>query len=103
MATPQNRTVQKSAILLNNRQVQVRECLDYLIKNWASLTESLRDSTILILAGRHGMEDGIIGPSDDSLIPQHEKLVRFKKNPLISITFFTLIVFLKDNSGQEQI
>ena len=79
MATPQNRTVQKSAILLSNRQVQVREWLEYLIDNWASLTESLRDFTILILAGRHGMEDGLIGPSDDRIIPQHEKLVRFNK------------------------
>ena len=77
MAKPQNLIVQKGAILLNNRQVQVREWLDYLKDNWANLTESLRDFTILILAGRHGMEDGIIGPSDDSLIPQHEKLVRF--------------------------
>ena len=79
MATPQNLIVQKSAILLNNREVQVREWLNYLIDNWASLTESLRDSTILIFAGRHGMESGMIGPSDDSLIPQHEKLVRFNK------------------------
>ena len=92
MATPQNLIVQKSAILLNNREVQVREWLNYLIDNWVSLTESLRDFTILILAGRHGMEDGMIGPCDDSLIPQHEKLVRYIKT-LISITFFMLFVF----------
>ena len=77
MATPQNLIAQKSAILLNNRKVQVQEWLNYLRDNWASLTKSLRDFTILILAGRHGMEDGMIGPCDDSLIPQHEKLVRF--------------------------
>ena len=77
MAKPQNLIVQKGAILLNNRQVQVREWLDYLKDNWASLTESLRDFTILILAGRHGNEDGTIGPAEGALIPQHEKLVRF--------------------------
>ena len=77
MAKPQNLIVQKGAILLNNRQVQVREWLDYLKDNWANLTESLRDFTILILAGRHGKEDGVIGPSEDALIPQHERLVRF--------------------------
>ena len=93
MAKPQNLILQKSAILLNNRKVQVREWLDYLIDNWASLTESLRDSTILILAGRHGMEDGMIGPSDDSLIPQHEKLVRFKKNSNFNYFFYVDCIF----------
>ena len=77
METPQNLISQKSAILLNNRKVQVQEWLNYLRDNWASLTESLRDFTILILAGRHGKEDGVIGPSEDALIPQHERLVRF--------------------------
>ena len=77
MATPQNLIAQKSAILLNNRKVQVQEWLNYLRDNWASLTKSLRDFTILILAGRHGKEDGVIGPSEDALIPQHERLVRF--------------------------
>ena len=100
MAKPQNLIVQKGAILLNNRQVQVREWLDYLKDNWANLTESLRDFTILILAGRHGMEDGMIGPCDDSLIPQHEKLVRFLKT-LISITFLCCMYF-KGKSGQER-
>ena len=88
MAKPQNLIVQKGAILLNNRQVQVREWLDYLKDNWASLTESLRDFTILILAGRHGNEDGTIGPSEDVLILNHEKLVRFLKNSNFSIIFY---------------
>ena len=77
MAKPPNLINQKSAILLNDRIVSVQEWLNYLDENWVSLTENLTDFTILILAGRHGKDDGMIGKREDGLMEQFEKLVSF--------------------------
>ena len=69
----------KGAVLLNKHEVQTREWLEYLKKNWVKLTDDLREATILVLAGRHGLETGRIGPKDDRLIDWHQRLVMFKK------------------------
>ena len=77
MAKPPNLINQKSAILLSDREVSVQEWLNYLDENWVSLTENLTDFTILILAGRHGKDDGMIGKREDGLMEQLGKLVSF--------------------------
>ena len=77
MAKPPNLINQKSAILLSDREVSVQEWLVYLENNWVSLTESLTNFTILILAGRHGKDDGMIGKREDVLMEQFGKLVSF--------------------------
>ena len=74
---PKNLNVVKNAVMLNKRRVQVREWLKYFKTNWYKLTENLQDATILILGGRHGNEDGSIGPQEDVLILNHENLVSF--------------------------
>ena len=53
--------IYKGSVLLINREVQVIEWLDYLKDNLENLTDGLKNATILILAGRHGKEDGAIG------------------------------------------
>ena len=53
--------------------------MEYLKKNWVNLTDDLREATILLLAGRHGLKTGRIGPKDDNLIEWHQRLVIFKK------------------------
>ena len=72
----------KGAVLLNKTSVQPREWSQYLKKNWVKLTEDLRDATILLLAGRHGLETGRIGPKDDRIIDWHQRLVMSKKESL---------------------
>ena len=49
--------------------------MDYLKKNWKELTTGLHNATILILAGRHGDEDGSIGPTDKFLMYNHQGVV----------------------------
>ena len=73
---PKNLIIVKNAVLLNKRRVQAREWLKYFKKNWNELTQNLRNATILILAGRHGNEDGTIGPVEEALMYNHERLVR---------------------------
>ena len=53
--------IHKGSVLLVNRKVQVREWAGYLENNLEDLTYGLKNATILILAGRHGREDGAIG------------------------------------------
>ena len=72
-----NLTVVKNAVLLNKGEVQVREWLKYFKENWHDLTQNLRNATIVILAERHGNEDGSIGPSENVLMLNHEKFVRY--------------------------
>ena len=67
--------VHKAAVLLNKGEVQVLDWLEYLKNNWKELTAGLRNATILILAGRHGGEDGSIGPTDKYIMFNHERLV----------------------------
>ena len=52
--------------------------MEYLKKNWVKLTDDLREATILLLAGRHGLKTGRIGLKDDNLIEWHQRLVMFK-------------------------
>ena len=59
-----NLRVFKSAVLLNKGEVQTIEWRLYLQKIWKELTAHLQDATILFITGRHGLEDGSIGPQD---------------------------------------
>ena len=40
---------------------------EYIFKHWNILSEGMEDSTILFLAGVHGLEDGRLGPNADSI------------------------------------
>ena len=79
---PRNLTVRKGAVLINRREVEVFQWLQYLRKNFDKLTADLNDATILILAGRHGEEDGSIGIRDVKVFENHEKMVK------ITISFY---------------
>ena len=78
--------IHKGSVLLMNREVQVREWIDYLKDNLEELTDGLTNATILILAGRHGKKDGTIGVVEffkdeagevkNLLMRNHEGLVR---------------------------
>ena len=70
-----NLQVSKGAVLLNKGEVQVLDWLEHLKNNWKELTAGLCNATILILAGRHGNEDGSIGPKDKYIMFNHEGLV----------------------------
>ena len=67
--------VHKAAVLLNKGEVQVLDWLEHLKNNWKELTAGLHNATILILAGRHGDEDGSIGPTDKYIMSNHYGLV----------------------------
>ena len=76
MAEEENLQIQKSCILLNNGEVTAREWRAYIAKNWKELTRNLYNCYIVILAGRHGNEDGKIGPEDDSIKRHHEEQIQ---------------------------
>ena len=86
MASLSDLKVHKKSLLLSDRQVQAREWLKLLKKDWEDLTYGLQNATILILAGRHGQEDGAIGDAEffqdktsgekkNVLVYNHENLV----------------------------
>ena len=86
MASLSDLKVHKKSLLLSDRQVQAREWLKLLKKDWEDLTFGLQNATILILAGRHGQEDGAIGDAEffqdktsgekkNRLVHNHENLV----------------------------
>ena len=86
MASLSDLKVHKKSLLLSDRRVQAREWLKLLKKDWEDLTFGLQNATILILAGRHGQEDGAIGDAEffqdktsgekkNVLVYNHENLV----------------------------
>ena len=90
--------VYKQSLLLSNRKVQAREWMKYFEKHWEDLTIGLHDATILILAGRHGQEDGAIGDAEfkvidtgerrNTLLYNHERMVssfKFQYIPKIDL------------------
>ena len=82
MAKKMNLQSYKGAVLLNKREVTTLDWLNYLKTHWVKLTDNLIDATILLLAGRHGLETGRIGPKDDRIIDWHQRLVMSKKEGL---------------------
>ena len=75
MSKPPNLKAHKCAVLLNKRLVTEEDWMDFIEENWEDLTTNLRNETFVILAGRHGNQDGTIGPEDDSVVKRHEKMV----------------------------
>ena len=69
---------QKGAILLNQGKVTAFKWRRYLEKNWETLTKNLINATILFLSGRHGLEDGMIGPADENILPDQTNQVEFQ-------------------------
>ena len=74
-AKPKNMYARKGAVLLNKREVQAQQWFMYFMQKFDELTSDLYDATILILAGRHGEEDGSIGRQDEKVFGNHEKMV----------------------------
>ena len=70
----------KCAVLLNKKEVSPHEWKEYIEEHWERLSKNLKNSTVLILAGRHGKQDGTIGPYEDRVLRWHEKVV--------SLTYF---------------
>ena len=68
--------VQKCAVLLNKIEVTANQWRYYLQENWHELTAHLRNATILFLTGRHGLEDGSIGPQDEWVTKNQVQQVR---------------------------
>ena len=69
----------KRAVLLNKRKVSTREWRNFVIENWDSLTEDLKDATILWLAGRHGLKTGKIGSKDETAMDSNKYAVMSNK------------------------
>ena len=76
MAGNGNLRVLKCAVLLNKIEVQAIQWRRYFTKNWFELTAHLRNATILFLTGRHGLEDGSIGPQDERVKQNQIQQVR---------------------------
>ena len=76
MASRGNLQVQKCAVMLNKIESTAIQWRLYLQKNWHELTAHLRNATILFLTGRHGLEDGSIGPQDEWVTKNQVQQVR---------------------------
>ena len=81
MANNDNLRVQKCAVLLNKTAVQAMQWRLYFQRNWNKLTAHLQNTTILFLTGRHGLEDGSIGPQDENV----------KKNQLQQVSTVSIL------------
>ena len=85
MARQVNLKVEKCAILLNRREIHAIQWRWYMEKHWDELTAHLQDATILFLTGRHGSEDGSIGPQDEEV----------KKSQIQQVQFSNFVRFVK--------
>ena len=53
--------IEKLAVITFDDEVNEMAFRRYLKKNWESLTLGLKNSTILLMAGIHGKESGVLG------------------------------------------
>ena len=72
----ENLRAQKCAVLLNKIEVTTIQWRYFFQRNWDELTAHLQNATILFLSGRHGLEDGSIGPQDDCVMRHQREQVR---------------------------
>ena len=52
----------KLAVFTCNDEIDERQIRFYVIDNWETLTQGMDNSTILFIAGVHGLETGKLGP-----------------------------------------
>ena len=57
--------IEKLAVITFDDVVNEMAFRRYLKKNWESLTLGLKESTILLLAGIHGKDSGVLGEVED--------------------------------------
>ena len=54
----------KLAVFTCNDEINELQIRYYVIKNWATLTQGMDNSTILFIAGVHGLKTGKLGPKE---------------------------------------
>ena len=59
--------VEKLAIFSANNETNEWQIREYVARNWTTLTEGLKNTTILFIAGAHGLEDGKLSEPTDSV------------------------------------
>ena len=72
----------KLAVFTCNDEIDERQIRFYVIDNWETLTQGMDNSTILFIAGVHGLETGKLGP----------KIFSAMKNQVRQ--FFRFLIFL---------
>ena len=74
--------IDKLSVITFNDEVNEMDFRRYLKKNWESLTLGLKNSTILLLAGIHGKESGVLGEVEN---------IQTLKNQVRIKTYFNLV------------
>ena len=74
--------IEKLSVITFNDEVNEMDFRRYLKKNWESLTLGLKNSTILLLAGIHGKESGVLGEVEN---------IQTLKNQVRIKTYFNLV------------
>ena len=74
--------IEKLSVITFNDEVNEMDFRRYLKKNWESLTLGLKDSTILLMAGIHGKESGVLGEVEN---------IQTLKNQVRIKTYFNLV------------
>ena len=54
----------KLAVFTCNDEINELQIRYYVIKNWVTLTQGMDNSTILFIAGVHGLKTGKLGPKE---------------------------------------
>ena len=74
--------IDKLSVITFNDEVNEMDFRRYLKKNWESLTLGLKNSTILLMAGIHGKESGVLGEVEN---------IQTLKNQVRIKTYFNLV------------
>ena len=74
--------IEKLSVITFNDEVNEMDFRRYLKKNWESLTLGLKNSTILLMAGIHGKESGVLGEVEN---------IQTLKNQVRIKTYFNLV------------
>ena len=79
----------KLAVFTCNDRIDERQVRLYVINNWKKLTLEMDNSTILFIAGVHGLESGKLGPRE--FIEDMKNQVSFLLEPYFVLPRFSLL------------
>ena len=103
---------EKLAIFSANAETDEWQIREYMVQNWAKLTEGLKNSTILFMAGAHGLSNGKLSEATDSvevlqtqftkIVPKkYPKLIEDKNKRRIEFAFLNVTHFYKNEKSKQ--
>ena len=69
-------SAEKKVIITSNDQVDAYQWRPYILKNWDNLMLQ-KDTKVLVLAGIHGKQDGVLGNPDVKLLDDYRRQIKY--------------------------